>query len=158
MSDWATTNAGRPSRKTPLSGPARLTEPTAIAIHTVGLSGARPADRVLVTGAGPVGLLTVAVLADRGVTDITVSEPSAERRARALEVGAASVVEPGDRPEAIPDRFPLEREIGFLLEIEEGRRIGARASHVAAMLASVPILRKACRSVSEAAFETASSR
>ena len=34
---------------------AALTEPTAIAIHTVNLSGVEPSDRVLVTGAGPVG-------------------------------------------------------------------------------------------------------
>ena len=79
---------------------AALTEPTAIAIHTVGLSGAIPGDRVLVTGAGPVGLLTVAVLVSKGITDITVSEPSPARRARAFEVGAACVVEPDDLPRA----------------------------------------------------------
>ena len=41
---------------------AALTEPTAIAVHTVNLSRVTPGDRVLVTGGGPVGLLTVAVL------------------------------------------------------------------------------------------------
>lgn len=91
---------------------AALTEPTAVAIHTVGLSGATPVDRVLVTGAGPVGLLTVAVLASEGITDITVSEPSAVRRARALEVGAARVVAPEALPRApmagtVPDPFAL---------------------------------------------------
>ena len=34
---------------------AALTEPTAVALHAVTLSGATPDDRVLVTGAGPVG-------------------------------------------------------------------------------------------------------
>ncbi len=75
---------------------AALTEPTAIAIHTVRLSGVEPGDRVLVTGAGPVGLLTVAVLRSRGVVDITVSEPSAVRRERALAVGAANAIAPED--------------------------------------------------------------
>jgi 2-desacetyl-2-hydroxyethyl bacteriochlorophyllide A dehydrogenase len=74
---------------------AALTEPTAIAIHTVNLADVSPDDRVLVTGAGPVGLLTTAVLRTRGVTDITVSEPAARRRQRALAVGAARAVEPG---------------------------------------------------------------
>jgi 2-desacetyl-2-hydroxyethyl bacteriochlorophyllide A dehydrogenase len=73
---------------------AALTEPTAIAVHTVNLSRVAPGDRVLVTGAGPVGLLTVAVLLARGVTDITVSEPSATRRARAAAVGATAVIAP----------------------------------------------------------------
>lgn len=75
---------------------AALTEPTAIAIHTVNLSGAQPGDRVLVTGGGPVGLLTTAVLRARGIDDVTVSEPAPLRRARALAVGASRVVTPSD--------------------------------------------------------------
>ncbi len=62
---------------------AALTEPTAIAIHTVNLADAGADDRVLVTGGGPVGLLTTAVLRSRGVHDIVVSEPAPARRERA---------------------------------------------------------------------------
>jgi (R,R)-butanediol dehydrogenase/meso-butanediol dehydrogenase/diacetyl reductase len=79
---------------------AALVEPTAVAMHAVTLSGASPTDRVLVTGAGPVGLLVTAVLRAQGVRDVTVSEPSPVRRARALEVGAARVVEPNELPRA----------------------------------------------------------
>jgi L-iditol 2-dehydrogenase len=79
---------------------AALTEPTAIAVHTVNLSGAAPGDRVLVTGAGPVGMLTTAVLRARGVDDITVSEPAPLRRERALEIGAKRVVAPQELPRA----------------------------------------------------------
>lgn len=77
---------------------AALVEPTAIALHAVTLSGATSADRVLVTGAGPVGMLVTAVLQAQGVADVTVSEPSPIRRQRALEVGAARVVEPHQLP------------------------------------------------------------
>jgi 2-desacetyl-2-hydroxyethyl bacteriochlorophyllide A dehydrogenase len=80
---------------------AALTEPTAIALHTVNLSGVTPDDRVLVTGAGPVGLLIVAVLRTRGVRDITVSEPAPRRRDRARAVGAERVVTPDELP-AVP--------------------------------------------------------
>ncbi len=79
---------------------AALTEPTAIAINTVGLSGVQPGERVLVTGGGPVGLLTTAVLRANGVDDITVSEPSPERRERASAVGARRVCTPDDLPRA----------------------------------------------------------
>ena len=41
---------------------AALSEPVAVALRGVHRSHARPGDRVLVTGAGPIGLLTVAVL------------------------------------------------------------------------------------------------
>ena len=77
---------------------AALTEPTAIAIHTVNLSQVASDDRVLITGAGPVGLLTLAVLRARGVTDITVSEPTALRRARATALGATTVMAPDQLP------------------------------------------------------------
>ena len=94
---------------------AALTEPTAIAIHTVNLSGVTPDDRVLVTGGGPVGLLTTAVLRARGVDDITVSEPTTLRRERALAVGAARVIEPTElgrapmgRPVAEPYTIAFE--------------------------------------------------
>ena len=79
---------------------AALSEPTAIAIHTVNLSGARAGDRVLVTGGGPVGLLTTAVLRARGVDDITLSEPAPGRRERAHAVGATRVVDPAELPRA----------------------------------------------------------
>jgi 2-desacetyl-2-hydroxyethyl bacteriochlorophyllide A dehydrogenase len=78
------------------SRPAALAEPTAIALHAVGLSGAAPGDRVLVTGGGPVGLLTTAVLAAGGVTDVTVTEPAPARRRRASEVGAARTLAPDE--------------------------------------------------------------
>ena len=79
---------------------AALVEPTAVAMHAVTLSGVTPDDRVLVTGAGPVGLLVTAVLHARGVHDVTVSEPSPVRRERALAVGASHAVEPQDLPRA----------------------------------------------------------
>jgi (R,R)-butanediol dehydrogenase/meso-butanediol dehydrogenase/diacetyl reductase len=79
---------------------AALTEPTAIALHTVNLAEVSPDDRVLVTGGGPVGLLTTAVLRTRGVRDIVVSEPAPARRERALAVGATSVVAPDELPRA----------------------------------------------------------
>ena len=89
---------------------AALTEPTAIAIHTVNLSGATPDDRVLVTGGGPVGLLTTAVLRARGIDDITVSEPAPLRRERALAVGAARVITPDELP-AAPNAVSLRKSL-----------------------------------------------
>jgi 2-desacetyl-2-hydroxyethyl bacteriochlorophyllide A dehydrogenase len=79
---------------------AALTEPTAIAQHAITLSGVTPEDRVLVTGAGPVGMLVTAVLHAQGIHDITVSEPAAARREHALKVGAARVITPDELPSA----------------------------------------------------------
>jgi 2-desacetyl-2-hydroxyethyl bacteriochlorophyllide A dehydrogenase len=94
---------------------AALTEPTAIALHTVNLSGVTPHDRVLVTGTGPVGLLVVAVLHARGVTDITVSEPVPARRERALALGAARAVHPDALP-AAPLGRPVPQPVTIAFE------------------------------------------
>jgi (R,R)-butanediol dehydrogenase/meso-butanediol dehydrogenase/diacetyl reductase len=73
---------------------AALAEPTAIALHAVHLADVAPDDRVLVCGAGPVGLMIVAVLRAAGVGDITVSEPVGMRRRRGADVGATRTVRP----------------------------------------------------------------
>jgi (R,R)-butanediol dehydrogenase/meso-butanediol dehydrogenase/diacetyl reductase len=76
---------------------AALAEPTAIALRAIRRSGARVGSRVLVTGAGSIGLLAVAILADIGA-DVVVSEPSPNRRARTLAVGARTAVSPEELP------------------------------------------------------------
>jgi 2-desacetyl-2-hydroxyethyl bacteriochlorophyllide A dehydrogenase len=73
---------------------AALAEPLAVAMHAVTVGAAAVGQRVLVTGAGPIGLLIIAVLAARGVEDITVSEPSEVRRAAAARVGARTLTLP----------------------------------------------------------------
>jgi 2-desacetyl-2-hydroxyethyl bacteriochlorophyllide A dehydrogenase len=105
---------------------AALTEPTAIAIHTVNLAGVGPDDRVLVTGGGPVGLLTTAVLKARGIDDIVVSEPSALRRERALAVGARKVIAPDDLPRA-PMGRPVEESFTFAFECSGNAKAAERA-------------------------------
>src|SRR4051794_12029210 len=94
---------------------AALTEPTAIALHTVNLANVSADDRVLVTGGGPGGLLTTAVLGSRGVHDIVVSEPAAARRDRALAIGASSVVTPDGLPRA-PMGRPVDEPFTTVFE------------------------------------------
>lgn len=70
---------------------AALTEPLAVALHGLTLAGVRPGERVLVTGGGPIGALSIAVLVHRGITDIVLSEPSAVRRALGERLGARAI-------------------------------------------------------------------
>jgi 2-desacetyl-2-hydroxyethyl bacteriochlorophyllide A dehydrogenase len=84
---------------------AALAEPLAVALHAVTLSQIAPGRRALVTGAGPIGMLTLAALRARGIEDVTVSEPSATRRAAAVRVGASQVVLPDELPQP---RMPFE--------------------------------------------------
>jgi (R,R)-butanediol dehydrogenase/meso-butanediol dehydrogenase/diacetyl reductase len=107
---------------------AALTEPTAVVVHAVELSGVEPGDSVLVTGAGPIGLVTVAVLAARGVTDITVSEPSPARRERALAVGARRAVDPSELPGRPPVGAPHPDAVDVVFECS-GRAAAVERAH-----------------------------
>jgi threonine dehydrogenase-like Zn-dependent dehydrogenase len=70
---------------------AALAEPLAVALHGLTRGGVRAGQRLLVTGAGPIGSLSVAAARARGVTDIVVSEPHPRRRALAERLGAVAV-------------------------------------------------------------------
>ncbi len=84
---------------------AALAEPLAVALHGVTLSQIAPGRRALVTGAGPIGMLTLAALRAKGIHEVTVSEPSSTRRAAAVRVGATRVVTPEELPRP---RMPFE--------------------------------------------------
>jgi threonine dehydrogenase-like Zn-dependent dehydrogenase len=70
---------------------AALAEPLAVALHGLTRGGVRAGQRVLVTGAGPIGALSVAAARARGVADIVVSEPHPKRRALAERLGAIAI-------------------------------------------------------------------
>lgn len=74
---------------------AALAEPLSVATHAVNRSGAGPGDKVVVMGAGPIGLGIVFGLARRGVTDITVVDMADSRLARARALGANTTINPG---------------------------------------------------------------
>lgn len=72
---------------------AALNEPMAVARHCVNRSGARPGDKVVVFGAGPVGLGVTIWLKLRGVEHVVVADVLPERLETALAVGADAVID-----------------------------------------------------------------
>ncbi|MDF3605754.1 hypothetical protein PE067_06090 [Paracoccus sp. DMF-8] len=64
-----------------------MVEPAAVALHAVRISRLKAGDTAAVAGAGPIGLLLIESLRIAGASAIHVVEPSAERRAKALETG-----------------------------------------------------------------------
>ena len=73
---------------------AALAEPLAVALHGIKLAQVKVGQRILITGAGPVGSFTLAALRAQGLTDITVSEPLELRRGLASRLGATRVLLP----------------------------------------------------------------
>jgi 2-desacetyl-2-hydroxyethyl bacteriochlorophyllide A dehydrogenase len=79
-----------------------LVEPLAVGLHALNRSRIQPDARLLVIGAGPVGLAVLAWARHLGIRESVVSDPSAERRAAALLCGADSVVDPSTEPLGAP--------------------------------------------------------
>jgi (R,R)-butanediol dehydrogenase/meso-butanediol dehydrogenase/diacetyl reductase len=71
-----------------------LVEPLTIAVHGVRSSALQAGDRVVVLGAGPIGLLTLQCALLAGARQAWVVETNARRSALALELGAAGVFHP----------------------------------------------------------------
>ena len=71
-----------------------LLEPVSIAVRAMDKAELRFGQRVLVCGGGPIGLLITQCLKKAGATELTLSEPIAERRELALRFGAKHVVDP----------------------------------------------------------------
>jgi len=73
-----------------------LHEPLAVVLHSMTLAQPQIGEIALVIGAGPIGLLTIAVLKLSGIRRVWVSEPLAHRRELARAVGAEVSFDPGE--------------------------------------------------------------
>jgi len=67
---------------------AALVEPAACAIHAAALAMPAPDEQGLVVGAGPIGLMVIQALAERGIRRIFCIDLNAERLAMAEKLGA----------------------------------------------------------------------
>jgi (R,R)-butanediol dehydrogenase / meso-butanediol dehydrogenase / diacetyl reductase len=73
---------------------AALTEPLAVALHGVNRSQAKPGDKVVVFGCGPIGLGMLVWLLDRGITDVVAVDIAPERLERARALGVRAAIDP----------------------------------------------------------------
>lgn len=69
-----------------------IVEPLAVALHGVSLSGIKPGDKVLVLGAGPIGLAVAFWARRAGATKVVMQDVARHQRERALEMDATDFV------------------------------------------------------------------
>ena len=79
---------------------AGLIEPLSVAVWANGKAGVTLGSSVLVTGAGPIGLLVAAVASTLGAAEIFVSDISESRRDLAASYGATQLLDP-QQPSAL---------------------------------------------------------
>jgi threonine 3-dehydrogenase len=76
---------------------AAIFDPFGNAVHTA-LAFPVLGEDVLVSGAGPIGLMATAVARHAGARHVVVSEPNAYRRELASKMGATLTIDPRERP------------------------------------------------------------
>lgn len=74
-----------------------LLEPLSVGIHAMNRAKVTPADRVLVTGLGPIGLLAIQAAKMYGVSEIYASDIVPFRQELAKEMGATAVINPMEK-------------------------------------------------------------
>jgi (R,R)-butanediol dehydrogenase / meso-butanediol dehydrogenase / diacetyl reductase len=81
-----------------------IIEPLAVALHGVLLAELKPGDRVLILGAGPIGLAVAYWARRMGAARVAVQDVAPFQEQRALGMGATAFVSDRDEPVAASDR------------------------------------------------------
>jgi (R,R)-butanediol dehydrogenase/meso-butanediol dehydrogenase/diacetyl reductase/L-iditol 2-dehydrogenase len=93
-------------------------EPVSVAVHTLDIACIKTGDSVIITGGGTIGLLVLQLAIKSGASKVLVSEPIAEKRQLAKQLGADVVVNPlSENLLAISNKLTDGR--GFNVCIEE---------------------------------------
>jgi threonine 3-dehydrogenase len=87
---------------------AAIFDPFGNAVHTA-LAFEVMGEDVLISGAGPIGLMAIGVVRHAGARHVVVSEPIAFRRGIAERMGATITVDPTQR-----DLHDVQRELGMV--------------------------------------------
>jgi len=82
---------------------AAMAEPLAVTLHAVNRAGALTGKRVLVTGCGPIGALTIIAARTHGAREIVVTDVMDAVLHKALEIGADRVINVATNAEELAD-------------------------------------------------------
>src|SRR3954470_1077835 len=110
---------------------AAIFDPFGNAVHTA-LAFPVLGEDVLVSGAGPIGLMATAVARHAGARNVVVSEPNAYRRELAARMGATVVVDPAERSLA-----DVQAELGMVEGFDVALEMSGNAAALRGAIASM---------------------
>jgi len=110
---------------------AAIFDPFGNAVHTA-LAFPVLGEDVLVSGAGPIGLMATAVVRHAGARFVVVSEPNAFRRELARRMGATVVVDPH-----VQDLASVQAELGMVEGFDVALEMSGNASALRAAIGNM---------------------
>ena len=110
---------------------ASIFDPFGNAVHTA-LTFPVLGEDVLITGAGPIGCMAVAVLRHAGARHVVVSDPNHYRLELARRMGATLAVDPTER-----DLADVQRELGMTEGFDVGLEMSGNPDALRSMIANM---------------------
>ena len=110
---------------------AAIFDPFGNAVHTA-LSFPLLGEDVLVTGAGPIGIMTIPVLRHAGARHIVITDMNPYRLALAKKMGATLAVNPTETPIA-----EVQKQLGMLEGFDVGLEMSGNAQALRDMIANM---------------------
>ncbi len=110
---------------------AAIFDPFGNAVHTA-LAFPVLGEDVLVSGAGPIGLMATAIVRHAGARHVVVSEPNPVRRDLALRMGATVAIDPRER-----DLHDVQRELGMVEGFDVALEMSGNAAALRAAIATM---------------------
>ena len=89
-------------------GEGSMAEPLSVALHAVHRAGPLLGKRVLVTGCGPIGALTVIAARRAGASEIVATDVMPHPLRKVLQVGADAAINMAEQPAAL-DRYTADK-------------------------------------------------
>ena len=112
------------------AGTAAGAEPLAVCLHALSMAPALEGQRVLITGAGPIGAICVALARLRGAAEIVVTDVQDFTLDIARRMGADRVVNVAETPDALADLAEAKGQIDIVLECSANPHAIAQAISV----------------------------
>jgi L-idonate 5-dehydrogenase len=116
---------------------AALAEPLAVALHALTVAGDVTGRRVLVSGAGPIGLLAAAAALSRGAAEVVAADVLAQPLERARRLGVHGTVRVGTE-QVPPASFDVVLECSGVPAAVGPALVGARRGGVVVQVGMVP--------------------
>lgn len=112
-------------------GEAAMAEPLAVCLHAVGEAGSLLGRRVLITGSGPIGVLTAAAARLAGAADITITDVLDAPLTIAAKLGADRMLNVAANAEALAEE--IRRGGAFDIHFEATGNAQAALSGISAL-------------------------
>lgn len=111
-------------------GEAAMAEPLAVCLHAVNRAGSLLGKRVLITGCGPIGALTILAARFAGAAEVVVTDIAPFPLRKAMELGATRGIDTAREPNALDPEKAAKGQFDVVFEASGSQQAACMAFDV----------------------------